>query len=602
MRVPVDRLQPFEPTALGSLHSRYRRLLKKFAGRPTQEILAVLDEEASAFMPLTLKAKARDEAAYVLTVRVLRDYVAGGFYPLVTDDRCLLVPVLASENLSSTDKKNMLASQYTVWRDTALAEAGQAQTVASLQAGLIERGYDARPVLERLGALDVSGLELGLIGGAADPRRAVWRAARMTWSMAPDASAPGREATFMVHFHDVPHVPLGIMQFRNVVPEIRVRDAWLGMTTASGGFFRLLKDLPVGERLDRVQRTHDVLDSLLASVQTEGLDLDPLRSSPSQLAEHGRAARKRFDDGRRDGRSDADYYLYVSKRADTASDLQRGRRGFAALHERLRIGDETAEDLRPDLDAGLRKIWHYHMGFVAMDMAVCGAAPPFGPMRVGKLAAGLAGSEPVVRAWGYDRPLGDIARNVYTDRVRDLIPNPGPLFITTSGLYPGHSAQYNRVRVGGRSWRKIGSTEGFGNSLISATTSRAARHLNGIYDGYDHIKRRFGEGASARFREVGRALGRVGVPAPTQHQINRPIYVLPLVSDPTGVMLGWSPGDRARGVPAQDLIQEWASRWLRPRVDELRERATAEPDLVATLGRIADGLGEPAGEATATLD
>ena len=65
-----------------------------------------------------------------------------------------------------------------------------------------------------------------------------------------------------------------------------------------------------------------------------------------------------------------------------------------------------------------------------------------------------------VAAWGFDRPLGEIASTVYHDSVRDRVPNPGPLVIFTSGLYPGHSAQYNRVTSGSRRWRKIGDTAG----------------------------------------------------------------------------------------------------------------------------------------------
>src|SRR5262249_14766102 len=150
--------------------------------------------------------------------------------------------------------------------------------------------------------------------------------------------------------------------------------------------------------------------------------------------------------------------------------------------------------------------------------------------------------------WGTDRPLGEIASKVYCSDVRDAVPNPGPLVIFTSGLFPGHSAQYNRAASGDNRWRKIGETTGFGSFHVALDTVRALTAYNEAVDGYAHITRAFGEGSGPRFRAVGRALARLGLPDLRRHEVRRPLYALPVVEDPSGVLLGWSdpqPRDRA---------------------------------------------------------
>jgi hypothetical protein len=273
--------------------------------------------------------------------------------------------------------------------------------------------------------------------------------------------------------------------------------------------------------------------------------------------------------------------LAVTKRAQTAADLLRGIEGADRLGRVLPDFDQAArdQDLRSLLDAGLRKIWHYHMGFVAVELSVCGAAPPFGPLRAGKLMASLAGSAEALEHWGSDRPLGDIAATVYDASVRLAVPNPGPLVLFTAGLYPGHSAQYTRASSGAARWLKIGETTGFGSFHISNETMDAVHAYNRGIDGYRHVSHEFGEGASPRFRAVGRALDRLGLPDLRQHKTHRPIYALPLVREPLATLAGWtdtSPGPRP-GIDA--LAQAWWSRWVAPRVEPLAEASSRSPDL-----------------------
>jgi hypothetical protein len=228
------------------------------------------------------------------------------------------------------------------------------------------------------------------------------------------------------------------------------------------------------------------------------------------------------------------------------------------------------------------------MGFVAIELSVCGAAPPFGPLRVGKLMAGLAGTDAVVQAWGLERPLGEIASKVYRVEVREAVPNPGPLVVFTSGLFPGHSAQYNRASSGAHRWRKIGETTGFGSFHVAVDTVKALTAYNEAIDGYAHITRTFGEGSGPRFRAVGRALARLGVPDLRRHEVKRPLYALPLVDDPAGVLLGWSDARAsARVATVHEVSRDWWSRWVRGRFAELSKQVGTAKDLVAELEEIA---------------
>ncbi|WP_433271041.1 Druantia anti-phage system protein DruA [Micromonospora vinacea] len=200
--------------------------------------------------------------------------------------------------------------------------------------------------------------------------------------------------------------------------------------------------------------------------------------------------------------------------------------------------------------------------------------------------AALAASTDVADRWGANRPLGQIAQEVYLPAVRDAVPSPGPIVIFTSGLYPGHSAQYNRVSVAGRTWKKIGDTMGFGNFQVSVETAEAMRKLNREIDGYEHITKAFGEGSGARFRSVGRALAYLGLPDLRKHETRRPLYVLPLVSNPRECLLGWEDPAPLPATSARDIAEAWWRRWVGPKADKLVPAARSAEDLESVLHKL----------------
>jgi hypothetical protein len=593
LSVPGAALTEFEPQGLGPFHPRFRRLLSAIGGQRQSEIRSLLRRECNA---VSNGPESQHSEAYLVSLLVLRDYLSSGYYPVITGNHCLLAPIFESSALSPARRKMALQKMYEIARTRSLLERKQFGWIAQTAAIMRRAGYDPAPLIAGLcdGPPRLRIIQVTKNDRVGDDR-GVWRAVRATWSMGPELSAPGREVAVLIEDERHPGVPLGIAQFRNVVPEIQARDQWLGLVAgveSNRGFLALLGRDP-SQRNERIQRTRKQLELLLEHVNPQGLEgVDFADADLAKVAAILRGAQQRYSQERKDGLSDGHRHLAVVKRAETVTDLTRGIRALTSLlsMEDLRASLQQQPQVRRDLDAGLKKLWHYHMGFVAIEMSICGAAPPFGPLRVGKLIAALAGSREVIDAWGSDRPLGSIASTVFRPEVRDAMPNPGPLVIFTSGLYPGHSAQYNRAVSGPTRWVKLGNTTGFGSFHISVDTARAIEKFNETVDGYARITKAFGEGSGARFRSVGRALGRLGLPDLRNHETQRPVYALPLVESPQEVLLGWSdvrPSSRPAG---DDLAAGWWHRWVEPRETELALRAEAAPHLLSLLDQIARDL------------
>ncbi|MGW2672549.1 Druantia anti-phage system protein DruA [Streptomyces sp. NPDC001272] len=593
LKIPVNKLVEFEPEALGLLEPHFQKVAKSLTGLPQSQIRERLNEAVSEFDGDTVTDK-----AFRASLLILRDYVDSGYFPLKQDERVVLAPLLEAGNLTEEGRRQSLQKFYRQARTNALREPGQRKALTRSLATVVKSDYHADGCLAELSE---GPPELELNVAQQGERRMLWRAVRSTWSMTPDASAPGREVSVLLTDRRFPDTPLGVAQFRNVVPEIRCRDSWLGLTSRSadggpGGFVDRLGTGPDAQ--ERLLSTSNTLVKLLSAVNPlglpEDLDLKGGKGQAEALQKEAAKSRAAYNDARKNKQGEnAKLLLAQTKRAETAAELSLG---LAGIDECLKAADPVAL-LRASLptrrlvDAGLRKIWHYHMGFVALEMSVCGAAPPFGPIRAGKLAAAVAGSEVVLSAWGRDRPLGQIATTVYKPEVRDLIPNPGPLVVFTSGLYPGHSSQYNRASSGGRRWVRIGETRGFGSFHVAADTIDAIDSYNTASDGYSHITRTFGEGASARFRAIGKALSALGLPDLRRHDTRRPLYALPLVADPGAVLLGWEAGGHVTGATEYELAQQWWDRWVRARSGDLAGVARRTPDLVDELASLLRELG-----------
>jgi hypothetical protein len=588
-RITADRLTEFEPRHLGSSAAFYRGVLGELNGRRQSEIIALLEDKVRA---IDVSTDDPDLLAARVSLLVMRDYVEAGHYPIIRSGRCYLANIVDSDSLTEEQQRTVLRRQYEVARDRALRDRGHLDGLTESVRNLQHADYAAHTVVSELSkaAPEVELLDTRQNVHGYDTRQ-LWRTVRSTWSMAPEASAPGREVALVAVDRRWPGTPLGIVQFRNVVPEISARDMWLGVSLGGStssrdsnrGFIGILNSQP-SLTMDRAKSTLTMMELLCGHIQHDGIELEFREENIQQLGALVRLERQRFDETRREGAQGLNNeHLKRMKRVQTGYELLRGIRALRAIVSGSVVLENLGTDLERDLTAGLSKVWHYQMGFVAVEMSICGAAPPFGPMRVGKLMAALAGSAVVAEAWGADRPLGAIAKEVYHPDVRMDVPNSGPLVVFTSGLFPGHSAQYNRVTSGSSRWSKIGSTSGFGSFHISFETTESMRRLNEVTKGYQHVTRKFGEGSGARFRSVGRALGHLGLPDFRKHETARPLYALPLVRNPQAAILGWEPPDRYRLPDPQEIAEEWWGRWVAPHASELGGVAQRVPDLEATV-------------------
>jgi hypothetical protein len=581
LSVRTEDLIEFSPIRLGRNTSALNALLDEAKGLRQSEIITMLRRTSVA----AVDADA-DDIALAFVLEVLADYVEAGYYPVTRSNRRFLAPVSIGPAVTQDQQRRFLRRSYAQGRIQAIRARGMRDGIARDLELTVSSAYDPAKVSASLG---IRPPMPNVIDANTSPNtRARWRCVRNTWSMAPDRSAPGREVSILVEDSRIAGTPLGIIQLRNTVPEIRTRDLWLGITSDSANYQRGY----VGEVLRRpepsenlIRETQQVLRGLLQNVIREGIATPLNFDDIGALREIEKSSRESITEARRQGAGDvAKINLAVAKRASTAVDLLRGIKGLDDLAGEIDTAgvDALSREVIESVNAGLRKIWHYHMGFVAIELSVCGASPPFGPLRTGKLMAALAGSSEVVNLWGTERPLGDIARTVYRPEVRESVPNPGPLVIFTSGLYPGHSAQYTRVKAGNNAWRKIGDTVGYGSFHISEGTIGKANQMMELADGYKYVSNVFGEGASARFRMIGRALNHLSLPDLRKHSTQRPIYAMSLVEDPQGVILGWARPERQLCNSAA-IAEQWWRRWVRDRYQELAERAASERDVTTAI-------------------
>jgi hypothetical protein len=577
IRVPAARLIEFCPQGLGMYSPRLRGLFDRFSGLRQREILALIDAERKVLATRDLEA-----TAYEATLLVLSDYILTGYYPVSQGGREYMVPLWDAGNQAGGEQHKALRMIYERLRERdSVTEAGVRRLSSGLDA-VRAGGYDHAAIL-RLFQAGKFQPTLRAVSGNRD--RALWTAVRSTWSMVPDRSAPGREVSMLLRDQRYPDTPVGILQYRNVVPGIKSRDHWLGLAipaSGQGGYFAAISDS--GDPVQAIDATRSTLERLLRSINGDGVitPLEPGRSGA--LKDEGEGHRRLYHLKKQESGSEARRHLAIAKRALTAGDLLTGIEGFSEV---LDSPDPVAALRAPALarrcETGLRKIWHYHMGFVAIELSICGAAPPFGALRIGKLVASLAASREALDEWGRDRPLGQIAQTTFMPSVRDDVPNPGPLALFTSGLYPGHSAQYNRLVTGGHRWVKYGESSGWGGFTISQETLEALTHYNHLQDGYRHVTHTFGEGASARMREIGQALGRLNLPDIRQHNVRRPLYALSLVDDIPGALFGWAPVSKAIPQTVDEIFAGWQERWLGSQLDRLVVESSTAPSLEEAL-------------------
>jgi hypothetical protein len=110
-----------------------------------------------------------------------------------------------------------------------------------------------------------------------------------------------------------------------------------------------------------------------------------------------------------------------------------------------------------------------------------------------------------------------------------IIPSLGILALTTRGLYPGHSALYNRAEIPGRAGalrlRQIGETRGTTTTLLRLRTGKLAQLILEVSASGRKVSMRYGTGGAKRQRAIEAAVLSMGLPETFVHAgLRRPIY------------------------------------------------------------------------------
>jgi hypothetical protein len=372
----------------------------------------------------------------------------------------------------------------------------------------------------------------------------IFRYGVTTWSM-PYRGREGRSARFIVWIRNRgTEFPLGIMEVGDDAPYSPLRDQALGFSVPN-------QHDPLNAKL-RVR-----LLELRKTMNRSDLPIDPTLDTKDFLTAwrslnlDEKSVRDKFTDPS------------VRKRI---SYLNRIFNGELALSE----ADLWNEK---DVAAAVRAIKDVTLNRVHTEVVICGALPPFGNLLGGKIVAMMM-NHPLVRAT-LDRDIGVLLAGSFDVlKIENWLPRFGPLLTTTKGLFPNHSAQYNRVRLpSGKSTlklEKLGLTQGQTMSHISDRSMNFAVEINERM-GEKGISREYGSGGAKRQRILQSAARIVGLDTDSLYaHVTRPVYGTLFVSNSQGVVLGGeSPEWKDNYMPNQTteeyetlVMEMWRDKWL----------------------------------------
>ncbi len=464
----------------------------------------------------------------------------------------------------------------------------------------------------------------------------IWRYFRLTWAL-PYRSTPGRMFAFLVRNDARPGKPImGIGALASPVAQLSRRDDWIGWSLPALKR-RIAADAAWWPRqlqalLRTVTRTlsETRVDDLLVDAnafQGRGLEqclLDISRDAAAQriatlqpwrwrgpgemvtdgqqpsavgpgAAEGLRRALPTLPTGETDWRAASEDPLFKRKRAKLAADLLSAHR---VLSRAPADGDEALSRIAKDRDfaravsIGLRECRKVGIASRVLDLSVCGAVAPYGPLLGGKLVA-LAVGAAELRAAYTARYVGQVSEIASQMAGREIRRAAGYCAVTTTSLYGVASSQYNRLALlvgDGPSakqlrWRPLGLSVGFGTVHLSRSTLTALTAATEVHFGGRNVNYRFGEGNSPSLRQAREGL-QLLVADPNSvlnHEASRRVYGYAVSDDAlTALCLD---EECSADLPRFDAIAEaWRRRWLVSRVaseEVLSSVAAQGPAIVA---------------------
>ena len=225
-----------------------------------------------------------------------------------------------------------------------------------------------------------------------------------------------------------------------------------------------------------------------------------------------------------------------------------------------------------------------HVGVDMLDITVCGAVAPYGPILGGKLVSLLLASPDAVHE--YERRYKDAVSLIASSMAgKPVVRPPKLVLLGTTSLYGMASSQYNRLRVptealGGASgkyleYKELGRSTGFGSFHFSTQTLDEIEVLLSQHQNGRPVNSIFGEGVNPKLRKLRSGLEAVGFPADVllKHGDSRLVYGVALAKNFSDVLLGIAKR-RVPLVPAapagtvlKRLADYWTRRWLVKRIE-----------------------------------
>ena len=342
----------------------------------------------------------------------------------------------------------------------------------------------------------------------------IFRSGITTWSM-PYRTREGRSRRFILFgFLDDLKVPIGLLEIGDEAPINPPRDNLMGLNTK-------YEQLTSDNLLLLANRFEDIRKCLLPDGLPASWDgnVQNLISDTQELLIKGK------------GRGGTFKEIGVKKRLTYLARLVNAEAVCRGLNDNTNGGFQE----------GLRVLRDLSVPRINVELVICGALPPFGSLLAGKLVASM-GCHPRIRDF-VDRDFGVIAKEIFdTDKLSKYLPKSGTLLVTTKGLYPGHSSQYNGVSfpvIGGDKGKllKIGDTVGQTTSHLAAKTMKYAA-LSSDSLGATVVSRVYGSGGGKRQRTISNSIRALGLPNELAFAyISRPIYAFSLVSNLDKVVL-----------------------------------------------------------------
>ncbi len=437
------------------------------------------------------------------------------------------------------------------------------------------------------------------------PLTDVWRFFRHTWSLE-YRPTPGRTLLLLVRNAARPLRPvMGIASLANALPQLRVREDWIGWTPRS--VLRAAEAQPASwpEQRESLLRTlahaeesiraDDLLRGATGRLKGEALEQRLREIAGSAASKREDALRERQDlldrgeeveslrnlpllkNGDVDWRAASERPLFVHKRSKTLADILFAQR---LLKESPKDGAAFSTACTSDsaqqraLAIALKEVRKVGLASRLLELNVCGAVAPYGDLLVGKLVALAVGSADVVAAYDerYKTQVSEIASQMAG---RAVIRSPDICAVTTTSLYAVAASQYNRLRVNVQTsrgevalrWEEIGETEGFGTVHLGDEAVTALRELSTVRRGGRWVNNVFGEGNSPRLRQVREGLEELGLETDSvlRHSQFRKMYGLEVVSGGLKALRLNAPTNSV--APSfSDIAEAWRTRWLANRI------------------------------------